>query len=121
MGFYLDVSPAQFRAFEAVERRADEHRSVLRFVDGSSSTLIAMERRYWVTLTWGTVDGIRGITSAQMTKAGRDVYGREKTNREQAAARKAAIEGHTGTVAVRTADPWAIVAQVNGADVEIPF
>jgi hypothetical protein len=120
MAFYLNVSDAQFRAFEAVERRADEARSVLRFVDGSSSTLIAMMRRKWVTLTWGDVDGIRGITSAQMTHAGRKVYADEKTKREQAAAREAVLAGKT-TLAVRTVDPWAIVAQVNGADVEIPF
>jgi hypothetical protein len=132
-----EMSDAQFRAARAVVERDGE--SVIRFVDGSVSTLLAMAKpaRAWAVVRFGYEGRTRVVTHAELTGKGRKVYERELARRNAAAeqqrtldrvlARAAAItpQGPLAAPAaaaevaelrsiVAKADPLAVITPVGG-------
>ncbi|MEU8023740.1 hypothetical protein AB0B88_16145 [Micromonospora haikouensis] len=97
------MSDKQYRAMSEVMQR--EGTEVVRFVDAPVTTLLAMERRGWVNLTYGVVDGRRGIVSATIRHPGRTAYESETRRREILAADAATMAKALGQPAAYTPPP----------------
>jgi hypothetical protein len=122
------MSDAQYRALTSVMNR-DGAGDLVRYLDGSVSTLIAMTRpgRRWVTLEWDIVDGRRQIVGATVRNAGHSAYAAETTRRAEQATRDARHAEIVGTPSTTPAprgitaqvDPFALFA--NRREMAIPF
>lgn len=107
------MSDTQYRAMTEVLEREGEQ--VVRFVDASVSTLIAMSRpgRRWLDLVWSTVDGKRQITAATVRHAGRTAYEAETQRRHLVAEQEALMAKILATPAKMSAPRVSITSKVD--------
>lgn len=107
------MSDTQYRALTEVLDREGEQ--LVRFVDASVSTLIAMARpgRRWVDIVWATVDGKRQIVSATVRHGGRTAYAAETERRRLVAAEEALQARIAAIPAPARAPKVSITAQVD--------
>lgn len=125
---FRDQVPAMSEAeFRALARALDDPRGyVARFNGVSLSTLFGLDRTHrWAEVVKRTrmIGGrnVTRVTGATITGEGRRAYALVKAYRDQQASNAAVTAAVTTTVTAQTRDPFAVVAAVNGPDLEIPF
>jgi hypothetical protein len=115
------MSEAEFRA---LGRALDDPRGyVARFNGVSLSTLFGLDRTHrWAEVVKRTrMIGGRNVTRVTITGEGRRAYALVKAYRDQQASNAAVTVAVTTTVTAQARDPFAVVAAVNGPDLDIPF